>query len=287
MAHAELAGIDTAAAAAAPGVVAVFTAADLHLPAHHGLFTVNPQVPRPPLATDRVRFVGEAVAVVVAESAAAAADAADLVEVDYTPLPAAVDVEGAVARRAAAVPRPGLERGRRPARPRTGPTRWTARTSSSGRAWSTSGSRWCRWRATPSRSAPGSDRSGSARPHHLGLHPDAARLPHPGRRAVRPARGAGAGRRPARRRRVRRQGRCARRAHRRDRGRPRSGPTDALGRHPLGEPRVDAARARPGGLVRAGPAARRPHHRPAGPRAGRRRRLRRFRRCPGPGPHLT
>ncbi len=97
MAHAELAGIDTAAAAAAPGVVAVFTAADLHLPAHHGLFIVNPQVPRPPLATDRVRFVGEAVAVVVAESAAAAADAADLVEVDYTPLPAAVDVEGAVA----------------------------------------------------------------------------------------------------------------------------------------------------------------------------------------------
>ena len=88
MAHAELAGIDTAAAAAAPGVVAVFTAADLNLPAHHGLFTVNPQVPRPPLATDRVRFVGEAVAVVVAESAAAA------------------------------VPRPGLERGRGPARPR-------------------------------------------------------------------------------------------------------------------------------------------------------------------------
>ena len=97
MAHAELAGIDTAEAAAAPGVVAVFTAADLHLPAHHGLFTVNPQLPRPPLATDRVRFVGEAVAVVVAESAAAAADAADLVEVDYTPLPAAVDVEEAVA----------------------------------------------------------------------------------------------------------------------------------------------------------------------------------------------
>ena len=97
MAHAELAGIDTTEAAAAPGVVAVFTAADLNLPAHHGLFAVNPQLPRPPLATDRVRFVGEAVAVVVAESAAAAADAADLVEVDYTPLPAVVDVEKAVA----------------------------------------------------------------------------------------------------------------------------------------------------------------------------------------------
>src|SRR5919198_92139 len=68
LAHARIAGIDTSAAAAAPGVVAVFTAADLNLPAHHGLMVVNPDLPRPPLATDRVRFVGEAVAVVVAET---------------------------------------------------------------------------------------------------------------------------------------------------------------------------------------------------------------------------
>ncbi|MDN5933574.1 MAG: molybdopterin-dependent oxidoreductase, partial [Pseudonocardia sp.] len=74
----------------------VFTAADLDLPAHHGLMVVNSDLPRPPLATDRVRFVGEAVAVVVAESQAAAVDAAELVEVDYDPLPAVVDPEAAL-----------------------------------------------------------------------------------------------------------------------------------------------------------------------------------------------
>ena len=87
-----------AAAAASPGVVAVYTAADLDLPAHHGLFVLNPELPRPPLATDRVRFVGEAVAVVVAETKAAAVDAAELVEVDYDPLPAVVDPEAALRR---------------------------------------------------------------------------------------------------------------------------------------------------------------------------------------------
>ena len=97
MAHARLAGVHTAAAAAADGVAAVLTAADLGLPAHHTYMTANPDLPRPPLATDRVRFVGEAIAVVAAESAPAAADAAALVEVDYEPLPAVVDVEAAVA----------------------------------------------------------------------------------------------------------------------------------------------------------------------------------------------
>jgi len=96
-AHAVITGIDTAAAAAAPGVVAVYTASDLDLPAHHGLFVVNKDVPRPPLATDRARFVGEPVAVVVAETKAAAVDAAELVEVDYDPLPAVVDMEAALA----------------------------------------------------------------------------------------------------------------------------------------------------------------------------------------------
>ncbi|MHA6784157.1 xanthine dehydrogenase family protein molybdopterin-binding subunit [Pseudonocardia saturnea] len=96
VAHALVTGLDTAAAAAAAGVVGVFTAADLDLPAHHGLMVVNADLPRPPLATDRVRFVGEAVAVVVAESQAAAVDAAELVEVDYDPLPAVVDPEAAL-----------------------------------------------------------------------------------------------------------------------------------------------------------------------------------------------
>ncbi len=96
LAHARITAIDTAAAAAAPGVLAVYTAADLDLPAHHGLMVINPELPRPPLATDRVRFVGEAVAVVVAETKAAAVDAAELVEVDYDPLPAVVDPEAAL-----------------------------------------------------------------------------------------------------------------------------------------------------------------------------------------------
>jgi aerobic carbon-monoxide dehydrogenase large subunit len=96
VAHARITGIDTAAAAAAPGVLAVLTAADLDLPAHHGLMVVNPDLPRPPLATDRVRFVGEAVAVVVGESKAAAVDALELVEVDYDPLPAVADPEAAL-----------------------------------------------------------------------------------------------------------------------------------------------------------------------------------------------
>jgi aerobic carbon-monoxide dehydrogenase large subunit len=97
LAHGRILDIDTASAASAPGVVAVFTAADLALPAHHTFMVLNPQLPRPPLATDRVRFVGEAVALVVAESKAAAVDAAELVEVDYDPLPAVVDAEEALA----------------------------------------------------------------------------------------------------------------------------------------------------------------------------------------------
>jgi len=96
VAHGRIAGIDTAAAAAAPGVVGVFTAADLALPAHHTFIVLNEDLPRPPLATDRVRFVGEAVAVVVAETKAAAVDAAELVDVDYDPLPAVVDPEEAL-----------------------------------------------------------------------------------------------------------------------------------------------------------------------------------------------
>ncbi|RZT87032.1 carbon-monoxide dehydrogenase large subunit [Pseudonocardia sediminis] len=97
LAHGVITGIDTAGAKAAPGVLAVYTAADLELPSHHGLMVLNEAMPRPPLATDRVRFVGEAVAMVVAESKAAAVDATELVEVDYDPLPAVTDPEAALA----------------------------------------------------------------------------------------------------------------------------------------------------------------------------------------------
>src|SRR5215467_8407802 len=79
LAHAEVRGVETAAAAAAPGVVTVLTAADLELPARVGFPMVAPVFARPRLATDRIRFVGEAVAVVVAETREAAVDAAEAV----------------------------------------------------------------------------------------------------------------------------------------------------------------------------------------------------------------
>ncbi len=96
-AHARVRSVDTAAAACAPGVVAVFSAADLDLAPVTGFFTLNAACARPPLATEKVRFVGDAVAVVVAEHQAAADDAAELVVVDYEPLEAVVDPVEAVA----------------------------------------------------------------------------------------------------------------------------------------------------------------------------------------------
>ena len=96
-AHARVAAIEVAEAREAPGVVAVFTAADLDLPPTPVFAIANEACGHPPLATDRVRYVGDPVAVVLAESAAAAADAVPLVDVDYDPLPAVVDVEAAVA----------------------------------------------------------------------------------------------------------------------------------------------------------------------------------------------
>src|SRR5271165_859691 len=96
-AHAEIRSIETADAQKMPGVVAVYTAENLELPAYTGFGQIHPAVTRPPLASGRVRFVGDPVAVVVAESAAQAADAAELIAVDYEPLPAAVDMEAALA----------------------------------------------------------------------------------------------------------------------------------------------------------------------------------------------
>lgn len=92
MAHARLTGIDAAAALAEPGVVAVLTAADV--PGDLPLIPIRQQpLPegepyrQPVIAAGRVRYVGEPVAVVVATSAAAAEDAAALVEVGLEPLP--------------------------------------------------------------------------------------------------------------------------------------------------------------------------------------------------------
>jgi aerobic carbon-monoxide dehydrogenase large subunit len=92
-AHARIVGIDVEEARKAPGVVDVVTATDLAdlPPAPPVLGFLDQQLTRPFLAADVVRFVGETVAAVVAETAAQAADAAELVVVDYDPLPAVVD----------------------------------------------------------------------------------------------------------------------------------------------------------------------------------------------------
>ena len=104
-AHAEIVSIDKDAAAASPGVLAVFTGEDLKalksLPAalpvkgRGGAELINPG--RPALAQGRVRFAGDAVALVVAEHALAAQDAAELVSVEYRELPAVITAEEAVA----------------------------------------------------------------------------------------------------------------------------------------------------------------------------------------------
>jgi carbon-monoxide dehydrogenase large subunit len=96
-AHARIRSIDTAAAKAAPGVLAVLTGADwqasgfrdLPVPGNAPRQRANQfRPPYPALVTDRVRFVGDYVAFVVAETLAQAMDAAELITVDYEPLPA-------------------------------------------------------------------------------------------------------------------------------------------------------------------------------------------------------
>jgi carbon-monoxide dehydrogenase large subunit len=94
-ARAAIRDIDTSAARALPGVQFVFTAADLNPDAHEQWHTSvgpqSPETPRPPLADGEARFVGDPVALVVAESRYIAEDAVELVEVDYEPLPPVVD----------------------------------------------------------------------------------------------------------------------------------------------------------------------------------------------------
>lgn len=98
--HAKIKSINTAAAKALPGVIAVFTGQDL-IDGGVGKMPCGWNVPdikvptRWPLTVDKVRHVGDSVAVVAAESAYIAADAVDLIEVEYEPLPAVIDAKKA------------------------------------------------------------------------------------------------------------------------------------------------------------------------------------------------
>ena len=103
-AHARIKKIDTHRARHAPGVIAVFTGADTNallkpMPCAWLLPNADLKVATyQPVATDVVRYVGECVAVVVAENRYQAQDALDLIDVDYDPLPAAVDPKKATAK---------------------------------------------------------------------------------------------------------------------------------------------------------------------------------------------
>jgi carbon-monoxide dehydrogenase large subunit len=110
-AHARIRGIDIAAARAAAGVVAVLTGVDAQkdrisaftpLPGHPAIR--DPRLySAPVLALDRVLYVGEAVALVVAETLAQAKDAAELIAIDYDVFPAVVSLEASMAPNAARV----------------------------------------------------------------------------------------------------------------------------------------------------------------------------------------
>lgn len=99
-AHARINGIDATAALALPGVHAVFTAADLNPDVREAWHAIAgkdvPDTPRPPLAEGEVKFVGDPVALVVAENRYIAEDAIELVDVDYEPLAAVADFTQAV-----------------------------------------------------------------------------------------------------------------------------------------------------------------------------------------------
>jgi carbon-monoxide dehydrogenase large subunit len=98
-ASARIAGIDPTRARSAPGVLAVYTAEDVDIPPvePRALGPDAAPMAQPCLAKDVVRFVGEPVAIVVAQDRGSAADAVELVDIDYEPLPAVVSVEAALA----------------------------------------------------------------------------------------------------------------------------------------------------------------------------------------------
>ena len=103
MAHATITNIDTSAARAMSGVLAVYTATDLDPGGAVGMPCAWPITPdmksprRPMLAADTVNFAGEGVAVVVARSAYEADDALGAIDVDYAELPVVLDMEAALA----------------------------------------------------------------------------------------------------------------------------------------------------------------------------------------------
>ncbi len=103
VAHGTIGEIHTEDAAGMPGVVEILTAAELGVAPHHGFAVVHEDFRRPPLADGTVRFVGEPIAVVLAETFEQGEDAAEMVWADIVDLPVYVDAEAALAADAAPI----------------------------------------------------------------------------------------------------------------------------------------------------------------------------------------
>ena len=97
VAHGVIDAINIDDAREMPGVVAILTADNLGVAPHHGFVPVHPDFVRPPLADGKVRFVGEPIAVVLAETSEQGEDAAEMIWADIDPLPAVTDSEDALA----------------------------------------------------------------------------------------------------------------------------------------------------------------------------------------------
>ena len=151
-------------AEAMPGVVAVYTADDLDLPDHHGFMMLPPTMNRPPLARDKVRFVGDIVAMVVAETKAQAVDAAESGDRRLRP--------AARGRRHRSRARAATRRSCTRRRARTSPTRWAPVRS---KACSTTPTSSCTQRIVNQRRRAGADGAGRHRRGARASRPAASR----------------------------------------------------------------------------------------------------------------
>jgi len=97
VAHGTIESVDLADAASMPGVVAVYSGDDLGMPAMQGFDALPPDYNRPIFATDKVRFVGDIIAAVVAETLSQATDAAQEIYADIEPIHAITDAAAAMA----------------------------------------------------------------------------------------------------------------------------------------------------------------------------------------------
>ena len=235
IAHARIGSIDVSEAKAAPGVLGVFTAADLGLDPH----AAGP-VKEPWLADGIVRYVGEPVALVLTEERYQLADAAELVDIDYDPLDAVASINAALADETLLYPETGSN-----VVQVNGAEKFDDSIFEELRSRRVADDREPARRARAARRARRVVRVGRRRPADgLAFHPERPDRPDAAGREPRRRRGAGAGDRAGRRRRLRREDRRRPRSDRARLGGQEPRPRGALGRVAQREPDGDDARPR-------------------------------------------